>query len=92
MEESLSYFSPEFLVKFFDKEIISREEHILKLKELQEEDNELAEEYIRKNLTCELDEVYRGAIAIDGRGHFLNSYDGHEYEEEVCGTTYFIYE
>jgi len=27
----------------------------------------------------------------EGRGHILNTYDGHEYHEVVNGTTYFIY-
>jgi len=31
------------------------------------------------------------AIAADGRGHFLNTYDGHEHEERVNGQTFYIY-
>lgn len=31
------------------------------------------------------------AISADGRGHFMNSYDGNENEECVNGTYYFIY-
>ena len=27
----------------------------------------------------------------DGRGHSLSSYDGSEYDEEINGTTYYIY-
>lgn len=37
--------------------------------------------------TCGLDEFVEEAIRYDGRGHFLNSYDGHEYEVGQ----YFIY-
>lgn len=36
------------------------------------------------------DFVYQ-AISADGRGHFMNSYDGCENEETVNGTTYYIY-
>lgn len=31
------------------------------------------------------------AISADGRGHFMSTYDGEEYEETVNGETYFIY-
>ena len=31
------------------------------------------------------------AIRQDGRGHFMNTYDGCENEETVNGTTYYIY-
>lgn len=37
--------------------------------------------------TCGLDDFVEEAIRYDGRGHFLNSYDGHEYEVGQ----YFIY-
>jgi hypothetical protein len=31
------------------------------------------------------------AISADGRGHFLNHYDGGEEEAEVGGTTFYAY-
>ncbi len=31
------------------------------------------------------------AVSADGRGHFLNGYDGSEEEEDVNGSTYYIY-
>ena len=31
------------------------------------------------------------AVSADGRGHFLNSYDGTEEEQDVNSTAYFIY-
>ena len=37
------------------------------------------------------DEFCEEAIASDGRGHFMSSYDGHENEEVVNDTTYYIY-
>lgn len=33
----------------------------------------------------------KDAIAADGRGHFLSSYDGQEHEVRLGGRTYYIY-
>jgi hypothetical protein len=41
--------------------------------------------------TCGLESFVKEAVRADGRGHFLNRYDGNENEETVNGTTYFIY-
>ena len=38
-----------------------------------------------------IDDFVEEAISSDGRRHFMSSYDGEENEEEVNGTTYFIY-
>jgi len=38
-----------------------------------------------------LDSFVEKAVEIDGRGHFLNDYDGAEYEVKVNGKTYYIY-
>jgi hypothetical protein len=40
----------------------------------------------------ETDALAEYVVSVDGRGHVLNGYDGNEYEEEVNGTTYYIYE
>jgi hypothetical protein len=37
------------------------------------------------------DEKWKRDARYDGRGHSLSSYDGCENEEEVNGTTYYIY-
>jgi len=37
------------------------------------------------------DSFVESAISADGRGHFMNSYDGNENEENVFGDTYYIY-
>jgi hypothetical protein len=37
------------------------------------------------------DEKWKRDARIDGRGHCLASYDGHENEETVEGTTFYIY-
>ena len=39
----------------------------------------------------DIDNFVSDAISADGRGHFMSSYDGNENEENVNGTTYFIY-
>jgi len=46
------------------------------------------------NLVQKLDDIdsfVDAAISADGRGHFMSSYDGNENEEEVQGTTFYIY-
>lgn len=37
------------------------------------------------------DEGFKQDCKIDGRGHSLARYDGHEQEQEVNGTTYYLY-
>jgi len=37
------------------------------------------------------DDLANDAIASDGRGHFLSSYDGYEYTEEIDGERFYIY-
>lgn len=42
-------------------------------------------------LIDDLEEFVEDAIAADGRGHFIASYDGEEHEVTVDGETYYIY-
>lgn len=42
-------------------------------------------------LIKDIDYFVENAISSDGRGHFISFYDGEEWEQEVNGTTYFIY-
>lgn len=37
------------------------------------------------------EKAWKRDAKMDGRGHSLSSYDGEEYEEEIGGTTYYIY-
>lgn len=37
------------------------------------------------------DEAWKIDAKYDGRGHALARYDGHEREQEVNGTTYYLY-
>jgi hypothetical protein len=39
----------------------------------------------------DFDHFVSDAISSDGRGHFLSSYDHSESDEEINGTTYYIY-
>ena len=43
------------------------------------------------SLIDDFDDFVEDAIASDGRGHFISSYDGDERIEEIEGTEYFIY-
>lgn len=69
-----------------------------------EEANDKWEEYLENYIEdCILPELpkhlqnyfdterWKDDAKYDGRGHSLSSYDGNEYEEEVNGTTYYIY-
>ena len=42
-------------------------------------------------LIDDLNDFVDDAIAADGRGHFISSYDGEEHEVTVDGETYYIY-
>ena len=39
----------------------------------------------------DFDHFVNDAISSDGRGHFLSSYDHSESDQEINGTTYYIY-
>jgi hypothetical protein len=41
--------------------------------------------------TCGVDQIVNQAIAADGRGHFLSSYDGEENEQRAGDEWFFIY-
>lgn len=41
--------------------------------------------------SCGIDEFVSEAIKADGRGHFLNSYDGNEHEVCVGGEYFYVY-
>lgn len=60
------------------------------IKTYQEEKCEGANETIEA-LIEDMEEFVNDAISADGRGHFLNTYDGNENEETVEGETFYIY-
>jgi hypothetical protein len=45
-----------------------------------------------EKLIADLDHFIGDAIDSDGRGHFINSYDGEECEAKVNGQWFFIYQ
>lgn len=62
--------------------------------------DEHLDEYIDQIILPELPEAYKNYFddetwkkdaKMDGRGYSLSSYDGNEYEQDVNGTTYYIY-
>ncbi len=57
---------------------------------LQEELCEDANDVLRPMLRDE-EEFVREAVEADGRGHFLNGYDGSEEEQKVGETYFYIY-
>jgi hypothetical protein len=50
-----------------------------------------ANDAIRSMVGDRFDELVEDAIAADGRGHFLNTYDGEEHEIEVDGIDWLVY-
>ncbi len=42
-------------------------------------------------LINDFDEFVSDVISADGRGHFMNSYDGREHEVNIDGTYYYVY-
>ena len=44
-----------------------------------------------ERLIGDMDSFIESAISADGRGHFLNTYDGDEHEETVNDQTFYIY-
>jgi hypothetical protein len=52
---------------------------------------ESANEAVLK-LIKDFDEFVQDAVATDGRGHFLSSYDGEENDHEHDNETYYIYQ
>lgn len=52
---------------------------------------DFANKFIEDNDAIDWEGVVEYVKSEDGRGGELNSYDGKEYEEEVNGTTYYIY-
>ncbi len=85
IKETLWAFNPSFLAgeTGISTEVFTR------LAEGCESSNEAIESIIKS--TCGVDSFVEEAIGIDGRGHFLNGYDGTEKQVAYNGTTYYIY-
>lgn len=85
IKDSIWSFHPDFLETYtgIDRKVF------IPLTELCESGNEAISLLVQG--TCGMDSVISGAIEWDGRGHFLNSYDGSEEEICVDGTWFCIY-
>lgn len=77
------------------------EYRVLMDSEADEANDESIQNYIEECILPELPEAYRYYFddekfirdaRMDGRGHNLNHYDGTEYEEQINGTYYYIYQ
>lgn len=89
--ETLCYFNNSFILKhsiFWDSipygAVKEYEEIIETIQE--KESSELIKVIIK-----DIDYFIEEAIRWDGRGHFINSYDGEEIEQEFEGEYYYIY-
>ncbi len=62
-------------------------------KEFKEMQGKLCESFNKAVLAMipDKDHFVKDAIACDGRGHFMSSYDGEENEVKIDGEWYFIY-
>jgi hypothetical protein len=84
IEDSICFFNASFIASHCDADI--SQEAIEAIQEKYEASNPILLKLIK-----DIDYFVEDAISSDGRGHFLSSYDGEESEQEVKGTTYFIY-
>jgi hypothetical protein len=82
-------------------EVDGSEYRVLTDSEADEANDESIQNYIDDCILPELPEAYRFYFddeafmrdaRMDGRGHNLNYYDGTEYEAEINGTWYYIYQ
>jgi|TARA_E500000305_G_C4020375_1_gene238347 hypothetical protein len=84
IEETVWAFSPTFLeahITGVDSEAIQA---------VQDKLSEGANDVL-KSMLNDLDDFVDDAVACDGRGHFLSTYDGEEIQIQVDRTVYYIY-
>ena len=87
IEDSLWAFTADFILDTCGLDSSSNVSR--SLRKIHEESCEGCNDFIRALVegTCGIDEFVNQAILVDGRGHFLSSYDGEEDEQGG----YFIY-
>lgn len=96
IEAELWAFTPDFIVEHLKPDIVYCDYPVdlgdlrLAIRAVQERLYEGANALIQA-LIDDLEEFVEDAIAADGRGHFISSYDGVEHEVTVDGETYYIY-
>jgi len=77
IKDSLWAFNADFILDH--SSIPNNKGTLAMIKSLQEKECEGANEAVEAMIE-DMDEFIADAIAADGRGHFMNSYDGNEYE------------
>jgi hypothetical protein len=89
IKDSLWAFNAEFILSECQLDLSGSDS----LRNMQEKSCEGANDFIYSLIdrTCGIDEFIQDAIRADGRGHFINSYDGNESEETIDGETFYIY-
>jgi len=85
IEQSLFAFNADFLSSYTGLPV----EVFTALQDQCEGANNAILSMIKQNGTFE--DFCGEAVRCDGRGHFMGSYDGEEYEETINGTDYYIY-
>ena len=96
IEAELWAFTPEFIAEHLKHDIVycdyplDLDDLRLAIRAAQERLCEGANAIIHA-LIDDLNDFVDDAIAADGRGHFISSYDGKEHEVTVDGETYYIY-
>jgi len=83
--ESLWAFNADFLASHLNCPVESVQ--VIQSNDKCEDNNETFKNWLGDGLEDFCDD----AISADGRGHFLNSYDGNETEFNFDGTTYYAY-
>jgi len=86
MLETLWAFNPNFLADYAPEGVTEE------VFELLQEQCEGANDAIKSIIGNNLEDMFEAAICADGRGHFLNRYDGTENEVVVLGETWYIYQ
>lgn len=96
IKDDLWAFNPEFIAEHLKHDIVYCDDPVdlddlrIAIRAAQERLCEGATAIIQA-LIDDLNEFVEDAIAADGRGHFISSYDGEECEVTVDGETYYIY-
>ncbi len=89
IKESLWAFNADFILGECGLDLSGVES----LRHMQEKSCESANDFILSLVekTCGLEEFAESAISADGRGHFLNTYDGEETEIQVGKIMFYVY-
>lgn len=85
VKNSLWAFNPDFLAKFLPLDAPE-------IKAIQEVKYEDSNKIFEKLLGNNLEDLCEAAEKADGRGHFMNSYDGVEKKTSVEGEDFYIYQ